>query len=383
MQASNQILTTEPTLASMTGASRQKLHSFPEEKFNLMSLYPRLLHCGVSYSDLERIQKTSPDRLSFSRVMTGLADNWKSSAAKAWKQGRVETPREHWKRAADYYHHAQLDLPEAPLKKRLRRASRACYQHCAPLLDPPAVRCHVPFQSYHLPGYLRVRRPGGACVILIGGLDSAKEVELHYLAETFLRRSCSVFYFDGPGQGEIHCTTSMSAGFENAVSSVIDFLRKDPRVGVASIGCFGLGLGGHLACRAAACDPRIDACISVSGFFDAQIVSALPPPAQITLLKAFGISTGDLANLSSQLSLAPLQGRMKAPCLIVHGNSDPLISASQASALEKWACGPVDKLMLEGGEHGCFNRFHECLPVIGDWMTKWLIHRNTQRVAVI
>src|SRR5437588_499394 len=100
---------------------------------------------------------------------------WKRVAEKAWNLGRLETPREQWKRAADYYHCAQLRLPESLLKKDFRRSSQQCYERVAPLLDPPAIRCQVPFESMHLPGYLRIKRPGAPCVILIGGLDSAKE----------------------------------------------------------------------------------------------------------------------------------------------------------------------------------------------------------------
>lgn len=221
-------------------------------------------------------------------------------------------------------------------------------------------------------------------MILIGDLDSAKEVELHYLAEMFLRRSCSVFYFDVPGQGELYGKGSIADGFDRALSSVIDFLRRDPRVGVTSIGSFGIGLGGHLACRAAAGDSRIDACISISGFFDSAILEKLPLAQQSRFLKIFGLSTQDAGpRLGRRASLAPLKGRMKAPLLLVHGTADPVVDIKQMRALQKWASGPVDTLVLEGAEHLCCDRFNECLPTIGDWMTNWLLHRNTQQVALI
>lgn len=354
------------------------------EGTSVSSFCLRLLNFGVSYSDLEKIRSASVDWISFSRAMGNLARQWKRSAEKAWKLGRLATPREQWKRAADYFHYAQLNLADSLLKKSFQRASRACYQRVAGLLDPPAIRCQVPFASGHLPGYLRLKRRGAACVILIGDLDSAKEVELHYLAEMFLSRSCSVFYFDGPGQGELYGKSSITGGFEHVVSNVIDFLRHDARVGVTSIGCFGIGLGAHLACRAAACDGRIDACISVSGFFDSRILERLPREEHPRFFKTFGLpADGNIAQLQPHLSLAPLQGQMKTPLLLVHGTADHLVEIDQIRALQKWVSGPVDMLLLEGAKHLCCERFHECLPAIGDWMTNWLLHRNTQQVTLI
>lgn len=380
MEANHQAQTNE--LFSLPFGQIMGAHSgASSEPASFTSFCLRLLNFGVSYSDLEKIWGASIDWITFSRAMGNLARQWKRSAEKSWKLGRLATPREQWKRAADYFHYAQLNLPESLLQKSFQRATHACYQRAAELFDPPAIRCQVPFQSGHLPGYLRIQRPGAACVILMGDLDSAKEVELHYLAEMFLRRSCSVFYFDGPGQGELYGKGSSACGFEHAVSSVIDFLRHDPRVGITSIGCFGIGLGGHLACRAAAGDPRIDACISVSGFFDSGILPKLPLATQAKLLKTFGFST--IGQVSPHLTLTPLKGQMKAPLLLVHGTADHLVDMAQIRALQKWACGPIETLLLEGAEHLCCDRFNECLPAIGDWMTNWLLHRNTQQVALI
>jgi hypothetical protein len=187
---------------------------------NFHSLYPRLLSFGIGYGDLERITSRVNDWTSFSRAMADMGEHWEHLADKSYKSGSLETPRQQWLRAAAYYHYAQLRLHDSLLKENLRRRCRQVYAKYARLADPPVVRCEVPFQGMYLPGYLRSRRPGAPCVILIGGLDSAKEVELHHFAEVFLNRCCSVFYFDGPGQGEMYERSSMTVGFEKAGSSL-------------------------------------------------------------------------------------------------------------------------------------------------------------------
>ena len=220
-------------------------------------------------------------------------------------------------------------------------------------------------------------------MILIGGLDSSKEVELHYFGEMFLRRSCSVFYFDGPGQGEMYGQITMTSGFERAVASVIDSLSSDPRVGNAPIGCFGVAVGGHLACRAAAFNPRIKACMSIGGFFDSGVLPKLPPLAATAFRKAFGLSIDDdLSELAPYLTLQDLQGQMRVPLLLVHGTADHLVDMGQITQMQNWACGPVDLMLMEESEHVCSDRFNECLPRMGDWMANWLLRKSRPLATV-
>ena len=353
-----------------------------EQAINFRSLYPRLISFGIGYGDLERITRQINDWAAFSRAMADLGEHWDHLADKAYKSGCLETPRQHWLRAAAYFHYAQLRLHDSFLKEKLRRISRRAYQKYAALADPPIIRCEVPFQSTFLPGYLRIKKPG-PCVILIGGLDSAKEVELHHFAEMFLSRCCSVFYFDGPGQGELYRSMSMTCGFENAVSSVITFLSSDPRVQAGKIGCFGVSFGGYLACLSSAANPRVSACISIGGFFDHGILPKLPPVAAATVRTSFGLpAETNIDELNRYVTLEPQRGNMKAPLLIVHGTADHLVDFRQVQAMQDWAAGPVETIVLEGAEHVCSDHFNQCLPRMGDWMANWLLNKN-KLVAVI
>ena len=353
------------------------------QAINFRPLYPRLLSFGVGYGDLERISNSAGDWLSFSGALADLGKHWEKSADEAFYAGRLETARQHWLRAAAYFHYAQLRLSDSPLKEEMRIKCRRCYEKFIPISAPPIFRCEVPFEEISLPGYLRVRNPGGPCVILIGGLDSAKEVELHHFAEVFLKRNCSVFYFDGPGQGELYKRSLMTVGFEKVVARVINFLASDPRIRPSRFGCFGVSFGGHLACRSSAANPRISACISIGGFFDYRILEKLPPIAAETVKNAFGFSSTDhMSNLFPYVSLEPLRGKMEVPLMIVHGTTDHLVDMDQIRAMQEWACGPVETMVLEGSEHVCSDRFNECLPRMGDWMAKSLM-RQHERVAVV
>jgi alpha-beta hydrolase superfamily lysophospholipase len=350
---------------------------------NFRSLYPRLLSFGIGYGDLERISSAAADWPSFSHGMAELGQHWEKSADEALQAGGVETAGQHWLRAAAYYHYAQLRLSDSAMKDNMRVACRRCYQKFTPLSTPRVVRCEIPFEGTTLPGYLRVKNPGAPCVILIGGLDSAKEVELHHFAEIFLSRSCSVFYFDGPGQGELYRRCFMALGFEKAVSSVIKFLSADSRVQPARFGCFGVSFGGYLACLSSALNPRIQACVSTGGFFDHRILGKLPPIAAETVKNVFGFSSDvDMSEIAPYVTLEPSRGKMAAPLLIVHGTADHLVDMEQIEAMQQWASGPVETIMLQGSEHVGCDRFNEYLPRMGDWMTTWLMHKNEMMAVV-
>ena len=56
---------------------------------------------------------------------------------------------------------------------------------------------------------------------------------------------------------------------------------------------------------------------------------------------------------------------------------------TQITEMERWAGGRVETIIMEGSEHVCSDRFNECLPQMGDWMTNRLMSRNRGLLAVV
>ena len=348
----------------------------------IRTLYPRLIHFGMDYGDLTQISVDPHDWASWSRAVVDQGRKYEAGAEEAWINGRKVSAIEWWGRASIHFHYAQLRLFDSKEKREHQADCRRNFSKIAPHIDPEAVRLEVPYGSALLPGHLRVAHPGAPCVILIGGLDSTKEVELHFFAEIFLKRGNSVFLFDGPGQGEMCERLPMTADFNEAVSAVIDHLTANPLVGTREFGVFGVSFGGYLACRAAAADSRVNACVSLGGFFDSRIFERLSPIAVATVRRAFGFDeTGDLGPIAPQVTLEPLRGCMDRPLFVVHGRNDFLVDMAQVAALSDWACGPKRVWIMDEAEHVCTNRFSECLPEIGDWMSEQLARSNGHYAA--
>ncbi|WP_279579479.1 alpha/beta fold hydrolase [Fodinicola feengrottensis] len=78
--------------------------------------------------------------------------------------------------------------------------------------------------------------------------------------------------FDGPGQpAAIHGSGLVfRPDWENVVGPVLDYAITRPEVDPARIALLGLSLGGALAPRAAAYEPRIAAVIAVDGVYDVR-----------------------------------------------------------------------------------------------------------------
>jgi alpha-beta hydrolase superfamily lysophospholipase len=352
--------------------------------FDLRTLYPRLLHFGVAYGDLERVAKSAGNGSSFAGTMEDFGQRWEQAADDAWSKRKLATAKTYWRQAAVYYHYAQLRIPDSPHRDQLRTDSRRCYRKLSALLAPPPVRMEVPFGSVHLPGYFRQAAPGAPCVLVLGGLDSAKEVELDRFAEVFLERGCSVCFFDGPGQGELLDRARMTPQFEAAVSAVMDHLTGMPSPAIPHFGCFGVSFGGYLACRAAATDARIAACISLGGFFDSAVLPKLPPLGAAALRRAYGLTAdADLGGVAVGMTLRPLQGKMNSPLLVIHGNDDHLVGMDQITELRQWPSQPAEVWVYQGAEHVCTNYFSECLPRMGDWMAGHLLETTNDAPTIL
>ena len=130
----------------------------------------------------------------------------------------------------------------------------------------------VAHEGASLPGYLHLPRNAHdrapACTIMVNGADSVKE-EYHFWAREFVRRGIAVLTLDGPGQGEMVGKLPMHPdAWDGPMSAAVDALERSGRVDGARIGIWGSSMGGYLAARAAAFEPRLRAVVSSGGFYD-------------------------------------------------------------------------------------------------------------------
>jgi alpha-beta hydrolase superfamily lysophospholipase len=191
-------------------------------------------------------------------------------------------------RAHTYYARAQFFLPPTDPKRR------GAYERCRALfyegLDTLGVgyeTIDVSYGEHRLTAvYYPVTQPTADTLIVFhGGYDTLKEELYFFLAAEANSRGYAVLTFDGPGQGEPLRDQGLrfTHEWEKPTSAVLDaFGATHPSP--ASTVLVGLSMGGYLAPRAAAFEPRIDGVASYGVLFDMHdALSRMAPPGMATL----------------------------------------------------------------------------------------------------
>ena len=178
-------------------------------------------------------------------------------------------------RAETYFRSAEFftrDRDPDPRGRPAYEASVRCFAAAAALMSPAVTPVTIPFEGTALNGYLYQPPRGGpqATCIMHGGFDSTAEEWHHVGALAAQRRGYTVITFDGPGHPGPRYRDGLvfRPDWETVVSPVIDWAAARPEVDPGRIALFGLSMGGGLAPRAAAFDPRIRALICIDGIYD-------------------------------------------------------------------------------------------------------------------
>jgi pimeloyl-ACP methyl ester carboxylesterase len=198
-------------------------------------------------------------------------------AAAAREQGRTLAAA-FYERAASFYM-----LPDDPDR---RRARTAFLQGLASVYgDALGNRHEVPYddgrQRGVLPAYRFRHASPASTVVVFGGFDSYIE-ELVQALLVLRDAGHDVIAFDGPGQGGalLDGGLHMTPDWHKPVGAVLDHFGVDDAVLV------GVSLGGGLAIRAAAREPRVSRVIAydvLDDFF--EVVAARAGPVQRRLLR--------------------------------------------------------------------------------------------------
>jgi pimeloyl-ACP methyl ester carboxylesterase len=210
-------------------------------------------------------------------------DAWNAAADRLAKEaegqlarGHKVSARDNFLRASNAYRSSEFFLHANPADPRVSRAYKRAvetYQAAIKLWPTPIEPVELPYEGTTLPGYLH-RVDGSAkkrpLLLLNTGFDGSAE-EMHWSgAVAAVERGYNVLVFDGPGQsGPLHrAGLPFRPDWEKVVTPVVDFALKQKGVDPKRIALQGVSMGGYLAPRAAAFEPRLAACIANDGVFD-------------------------------------------------------------------------------------------------------------------
>jgi pimeloyl-ACP methyl ester carboxylesterase len=214
------------------------------------------------------------DDTAYFNAWIAAGDRLVAEAGEALDRGLRSSASELYLRASSSYATSYHPLYGEPVDARLVSAFRkqiAAFDKGLALRPFPVGPLRIPFEDTTLPAYLipadcRETEPR-PLIILTNGYD-ATVTEMYFAsAVAACRRGYHCLIFDGPGQGEmlIEQGIRLRADWDVVVRAVVDHVHTLDTVDPARIVLSGWSLGGFLAARAAAGEPRLAACIADPG----------------------------------------------------------------------------------------------------------------------
>ncbi len=182
-------------------------------------------------------------------------DQWNMLAQRAEDDGRLM-------HAAYYHRMSEFFLPENVTEKAsaYEDFSRCFY---AATKDENLELFKLPYEDASLPAIRLTAKDPKGVVILHGGFDSFIE-EFYLFLQEFPAAGYTVIVFEGPGQGRpLVSGLKMTHEWEKPVASVLDFFELE------DVTLIGVSLGGYLALRAAAYEPRVQRVVAWNVIWDA------------------------------------------------------------------------------------------------------------------
>lgn len=265
---------------STTDTSAMRPLLFPDDQQFWYETQRALGHTAYGGADIGEVVTTA------ARITAGDYDSWYDQWAATAQRTEAEargqlavghqvSARDGLLRAATYYRSAEFftrDRDPDPRGRPAYEASVRCFADAAALMSPAVTPVTIPFEGTALNGYLYQPPHGGpqATCVMFGGFDSTAEEWHHVGALAAQQRGYTVITFDGPGQPGPRYRDGLvfRPNWETVVSPVIDWAVGRPEVDPGRIALFGLSMGGGLAPRAAAFEPRIRALICIDGIYD-------------------------------------------------------------------------------------------------------------------
>jgi pimeloyl-ACP methyl ester carboxylesterase len=214
------------------------------------------------------------------------ADRIADEADVSLKAGHRVTARDGLLRASTYYRTAEFFLHGDPGDPRVEYSysqAVSCFQAAVALFETPVTPVQIPYDDTVLHGYFYSGGSGvRPTVVMHNGFDGSAE-EMHFFgAAAAVERGYHVLTFDGPGQPAARRLDGLvfRPDWEHPVAQVLDWLCARPDVDADRVAILGASMGGLLAVRAAAFEPRLGACIAFDGVYDLGVISVseLPLP---------------------------------------------------------------------------------------------------------
>lgn len=331
---------------------------------------PRFISNGVPLTDYEEVTGALEKWDDWCSAWSDRAALHEEMGRAALADGHTVSAAQHLDTAGVLYHFAKfVFINDMDQLRTTHEKAVACRNLALPYLDPPGERVEIPYEYGPLYGILR--KPLGVAnppvVVMCMGMDSAKE-EMGTNEAHFLNRGLATLAFDGPGQGEAEYDYPICPEYEKPVGAVIDYVETRDDLDAGRIGNWGVSFGGYYAPRAAAYDKRIKACIGISGPFEFATLIRQRRLTDVFVKRAHCETEEKAFAIAERIDMSAAAKHLTCPLFLVGGELDTLTPPEHQEKLAAETSGPVELLILKGGNHCANNLRYKYSPQSADWM---------------
>jgi dipeptidyl aminopeptidase/acylaminoacyl peptidase len=322
----------------------------------------------------QRLLGREGDNEAWCEEWSRMAQTMERRAEEAVAANHALTAGTYYLHAATYYGYGERYLRLGERKLAVYRDHLRCFGEGMARRYPNAERVQVPYEGTTLPAWFmrgRGSREKAPTVVFFNGLDGSKEVGILYGGIELAARGINTLAIDGPGQGETLRLRNIPSRYDWEVPSraAYEYVARRSDVDAKRVAVMGISMGGYLAPRAAAMEPRFAACVAWGGHFDYHEAwirrrremesggTRISAP-HFHLLWVLGVADMDAAmNKLKDYTLAGVAEKISCPFLVVHGEHDSIVPVDYARRLYEAVGSRNKKLKIftaeEGGAEHC------------------------------
>ena len=364
-------------------------HYWPESymwSYQLVRIIGHSNFGGSNFSEClqaaERI--TFGDYDSWYTEWTRLGDRVLAQGNEAMDNGNVVSARAHYLRASNYTRLGEFFLqPDDPMKMETYLKGIEVFRRGAKLMNNPPETVEIPFEDTFLPGYFCPGPQSGKSpvVVMFGGLDSTAEEIYFALSQSLYDRGLGLIAVDGPGQGAALRLNNIPSqyDFEIAGSAVMNWAEQQESIDADRMAIMAWSMGGYMAARIAAFEPRYKACGIYSAVYDYNDMWKDRPddhPLANILLHVMGVdSMKEARDKLKNYNLRGIAENIKCPTYILHGEEDKQANVDHAYRVyNALTCEKVLNVVTQdrtGAAHCQSDNLTQAYPLF-DWLQEKL-----------
>ncbi|MGB6791751.1 MAG: alpha/beta fold hydrolase [Pseudolabrys sp.] len=322
-----------------------------------------------------------------------------SRADAALAKRRKITAGDYYLRAGIYHYNAERFITPGPEKRAQGEKAYHCWHTGIRLREPSIEFVEVPYEGTTLPALFMkalTDGPPAPTVVVLNGMDNAKEMSIFFAGREFARRGINTLALDGPGMGETRRIRDMPSRYDYEVpgAAAFDYLVKRSDVDAKHIIIFGYSFGGYYSSRVAAFEKRYAACVALSALhwdlaeWQEKIMQKNANSPTTVAQSNFqfrwvvGAETAEEGvAIAKKFTLKDVAKNITCPFLVTHGANDRVVPVENAQKLFD-AVGSKNKTIKiftteEGGaEHAHVDNRQVGIDFAADWIEDNLKGQN-------